>query len=193
MSLHLAFMVDDVKAMRDSLLAAGAKLVEDVTTTPIGDQVLMMRDPWGLAIQFVKRVSPMLKPTGLRFEHLAVNVPDPQSMTNWYFENLGMKVIRKGTPPTYTNFFADAGSNMMFEVFNNTNYPLLDPSKLDILSVHFAFVVDDVRSIRNALIAAGATLADELRETSTGDQVLVLRDPWGLPIQFIKRAQPMLK
>ncbi len=165
MSLHLAFMLDDVKAMRDSLLAAGAKLVEDVTTTPIGDQVLMMRDPWGLAIQFVKRVSPMLKPTGLRFEHLAVNVPDPQSMTNWYFENLGMKVIRKGTPPTYTNFFADAGSNMMFEVFNNTNYPLLDPSKLNILSVHFAFVVDDVRSIRDALIAAGATLADELRET----------------------------
>lgn len=193
MSLHLAFMVDDVKAMRDSLLAAGAKLVEDVTTTPSGDQVLMMRDPWGLAIQFVKRVSPMLKPTGLRFEHLAVNVPDPQSMTNWYFENLGMKVIRKGTPPTYTNFFADAGSNMMMEVFNNTNYPLLDPSKLNILSVHFAFVVDDVRSIRNALIAAGATLADELRETSAGDQVLVLRDPWGLPIQFIKRGEAMLK
>jgi catechol 2,3-dioxygenase-like lactoylglutathione lyase family enzyme len=193
MSLHLAFMVDDVKAIRDSLLLAGATLVEDVTTTPIGDQVLMMRDPWGLSIQFVKRVAPLLKPTGLRFEHLALNVPDPQSMTNWYFENMGMKVIRKGTPPTYTNFIADAGSNMMMEVFHNAAFPMLDLSKVPHLALHFAFTLDDVRSQRTNLIGAGATLAEELRETNSGDQVLVLRDPWGLAIQFIKRGEPMLK
>ncbi len=193
MSLHLAFMVDDVKAIRDSLRAAGATLVEDVTTTPIGDQVLMMRDPWGLSIQFVKRIAPMLKPTGLRFEHLALNVPDPQSMTNWYFENMGMKVIRKGTPPTYTNFIADAGGNMMMELFHNSAFPMLDLSKVPHLALHFAFILDDVRSIRTNLIGAGATLAEEFRETNAGDQVLVLRDPWGLAIQFIKRGEQMLK
>ncbi|MGD1044308.1 MAG: VOC family protein [Bacteroidota bacterium] len=193
MSLHLAFMVDDVKAMRDSLLAAGAKLVEDVTLTPAGDQVLMLRDPWGLAIQFVKRISPMLAPAGIRPEHLALNVSDPQSMTNWYCENIGMKVIRKGTPPTYTTFIADSGSNMMFELFINSGYPLLDMSKINPLSFHIAFVVNDVRSIRNRLIAAGATLVEDIKISASGDEILMLRDPWGVPIQFIKRAQPMLK
>jgi hypothetical protein len=43
------------------LLTAGATLVEDDKTTPLGDLVLMMRDPWGEPIQFVKRLSPMLR------------------------------------------------------------------------------------------------------------------------------------
>jgi catechol 2,3-dioxygenase-like lactoylglutathione lyase family enzyme len=193
MSLHLAFMVDDVKAMRDSLIGAGAKLVEDITVTPIGDQVLMLRDPWGLAIQFVKRVAPMLAPTGIRPEHLALNVADPQRITNWYCENLGFRVIRKGTPPTYTNFVADDGKNMMFEVFNNTAYPLLDISKIHHLAFHTAFVVDDVRAIRNGLLAAGATIVDDITVNAGGDEILVMRNPWGVPLQFIKRAKPMLK
>jgi len=168
-------------------------LVEDVTSTPSGDQVLMMRDPWGLAIQFVTRVAPMLKPSGLRFEHFALNVPDPQSMVNWYFENMGMKVMRKGGPPNYGSFVGDAGGNMMLELGINTAYPVLDLSKISHLALHFACVVDDVRAVRTALIAAGATMAEELRETNTGDQVLMLRDPWGLAIQFITRGEPMLK
>jgi uncharacterized glyoxalase superfamily protein PhnB len=193
MSMHLAFMVDNVKTTRDSLLVAGAKIVEDITTTPSGDQVLMMRDPFGLAIQFVMRVNPMLTPSGIRFEHVALNVPDPQSMTNWYFENLGYKVMRKGGPPNYTTFISDAGGHMMMELFVNNQYPLLEFAKINHLSLHFAFVVDDVRSVRTALIAAGATLAEEFRETNSGDQVLVLRDPWGFAIQFIKRGEAMLK
>ena len=153
----------------------------------------MMRDPWGLAIQFVKRISPMLVPAGIRPEHFALNVADPQSMTNWYFENLGMKVIRKGTPPTYTNFISDAGHHMMLELFVNSGYPILDMVKIDPLSLHIEFVVDDVRSIRNGLIAAGATLVEEVKVSASGDEILMLRDPWGVPLQFIKRAEPMLK
>ncbi len=193
MSLHLAFMVDDVKAMRDSLIAAGAKLVEDITITPTGDQVLMLRDPWGLAIQFVKRISPVLKPTGVRPEHFALNVPDPKSMTNWYFENLGMKVVQRGPSPTDTCFFTDAGSHMMIEVFNNTAYPVLDMNKINHLSIHVAFMVEDVRAIRTGLIEAGAKLVEDIKKGDAGDEVLMLRDPWGVPIQFIKRSEPMLK
>ena len=192
-SLHVAFMVDDIKAMRDSLLAAGAKVADDIAKTPSGDQVLMMRDPWGLAIQFVSRVNPMLKSLGLRFEHFALNVPDPPKMVNWYVENLGMKIMRTGGPPTYGSFVSDPGGNMMLELQFDTRYPVMDLSRIDYPAMHFAFVVDDVRSIRTRLIAAGATIAEELRETNAGDQVLVLRDPWGFAIQFIKRGEGMLK
>jgi hypothetical protein len=34
---------------------------------------------------------------------------------------------------------------------------------------------------------------EDIRVSSSGDQILMLRDPWGVPIQFIKRAEPMLK
>jgi hypothetical protein len=34
--------------------------VDEVTTTPAGDKLAMLRDPWGLAIQFVRRAEPML-------------------------------------------------------------------------------------------------------------------------------------
>jgi uncharacterized glyoxalase superfamily protein PhnB len=114
-------------------------------------------------------------------------------MANWYCENLGMKVRRKGTPPTYTNFIADAGNNMMFELFNNSGYPVLDMYKIHPLSIHIAFVVDDVRAARNGLIAAGATLVDDITIGPTGDEILMLRNPWGVPLQIIKRAKPMLK
>jgi catechol 2,3-dioxygenase-like lactoylglutathione lyase family enzyme len=192
MAMHLAFMVNDVKSIRDSLLAVGAKLVEDTVITT-GDQVLILRDPWGLAIQFVRRISPMLKPTGIRPEHVALNVPDPPRMAKWYVKNLGLKVVRKGTPPRHATFVADAGNNMMMELYHNSSYPLLDLPSIHHLSFHFAFTVDDVLAIRSALIAAGAKLAEDVRVSSGGDQILMLRDPWGVPLQFIKRAEPMLK
>jgi hypothetical protein len=60
------------------------------------------------------------------------------------------------------------------------------------LVLHIAFLVDDVKGIRDALIAAGATPTDEVTITASGDELTILRDPWGVPIQFLKRAEPML-
>jgi uncharacterized glyoxalase superfamily protein PhnB len=122
-----------------------------------------------------------------------LNVADPQSVANWYVENLGMKVVRQSGPPSFTHFVADDGTHMMIELSTNTTAPILDLSKFNTVSLHFAFVVEDVRSLRTGLIEAGATLAEEIRETNAGDQVLVLRDPWGFPIQFIKRTEALLK
>jgi glyoxylase I family protein len=58
--LHIAFTSDNPRADRDRLLTAGATLVDDLTTTPAGDIVLMLRDPWSFPIQLVKRATPML-------------------------------------------------------------------------------------------------------------------------------------
>lgn len=192
-SMHLAFAVENPEEVRNRLVAAGAKLLADITTALSGDQIVTLRDPWGLAIQFVRRASPMLKSTGLRFEHLALNVADPQSEANWYVENLGMRVLRQGPPPNHTSFVADDGKHMMLELFRDTTAPFLDLANLSSISVHFAFVVNDVRAYRTGLMEAGAKLAEDVRETNTKDEVLVLRDPWGFPIQFIKRGELLLK
>jgi glyoxylase I family protein len=58
--LHIAFWADDVAATRARLLTAGATPEGEVVLTPAGDTVAMLRDPWGLAIQFVHRGSPMI-------------------------------------------------------------------------------------------------------------------------------------
>jgi glyoxylase I family protein len=58
--LHIAFECDDLDAERDRLLAAGATVAQPLLTTPQGDHLLMMRDPWGLAIQLAHRAAPMV-------------------------------------------------------------------------------------------------------------------------------------
>ncbi len=128
----------------------------------------------------------------VRLEHVAINVEDPAAMAEWYRENLDMKIIRKGEPPANMRFISDAGGNMMLEIYNNPPDAVPDYPSMDPLSLHIAFMVDDVKSITRKLIAAGATIAVDVNTTPAGDELVILRDPWGVPIQFLKRAEPML-
>jgi len=128
----------------------------------------------------------------VRLEHVALNVADPVKMAQWYVDNLGMKVVREGPPPINMRFIADSGGNMMLELYHNPpdavpNYAAMDP-----LLLHVAFMVDDVDATRQKLIAAGATPVGEVTTTPAGDKLAMLRDPWGLAIQFLRRADPML-
>jgi glyoxylase I family protein len=59
-TLHVAFLVDDMDSTRAKWLAAGGKAEGDVTTTPAGDKLAFVRDPWGLTLQLVQRKTPML-------------------------------------------------------------------------------------------------------------------------------------
>ena len=57
--LHLAFVAENPEAERDRLTRAGATLHEDLKT-PAGDRLIMMRDPFGFAIQLCKRAKTMI-------------------------------------------------------------------------------------------------------------------------------------
>ncbi|MBN1804582.1 MAG: VOC family protein [Sedimentisphaerales bacterium] len=128
----------------------------------------------------------------IRLEHVAINVEDPVAMVKWYCDNLEMKVVRKGPPPVNMRFISDAGGNMMLELYNNPPDQVPDYPSMNPLSLHIAFMVDDVKAITKKLMAAGATIAVDINTTPAGDEIVMLRDPWGVPIQFIKRARPML-
>lgn len=56
--LHVAFTSAFPTEDSSRLLAAGAKWVEE-TNTPNGSHLVMLRDPWGLAIQLCKRATPL--------------------------------------------------------------------------------------------------------------------------------------
>lgn len=59
-NLHLALVSKDVDADIERLTAAGASLDGEPFTAPNGDRLAMLRDPWGFAIQLVKRATPMV-------------------------------------------------------------------------------------------------------------------------------------
>ena len=128
----------------------------------------------------------------IRLEHIAINVENPVEMVKWYCENLGMKIVRKGPPPVNMHFISDAGGNMMLEIYHNPPDAVPNYRSMNPLSLHIAFMVDDVEKTRRRLVAAGATIATDITVTDNGDKLVMLRDPWGVPIQSLKRAKPML-
>lgn len=58
--LHIALVSDDLAGDMEKLRQSGATQFADIETTALGDKVVFMRDPWGLAIQLCKRVTPLL-------------------------------------------------------------------------------------------------------------------------------------
>ncbi len=56
--LHLAFVSADPAADKERLLRAGATFIEE-THLPDGSHLVMLRDPWGLALQLCRRGAPL--------------------------------------------------------------------------------------------------------------------------------------
>jgi len=56
---HLALVSDDPDADKERLIQAGARLVDEMHTDA-GDHLVMVRDPWGHALQLCKRDKSML-------------------------------------------------------------------------------------------------------------------------------------
>ena len=128
----------------------------------------------------------------VRLEHVALNVADPVKTAQWYVDNLGMKILREGPAPTNARFLADADGNMMLELYRNPpdavpNYASMDPL---------------VAARRVSWSMTWKPSEQAPRRGRHGDgrghdhsgrrQITMLRDPWGLAIQFIRRANPML-
>ncbi len=58
--LHIALCCDDVDGLCDELVSAGAEVVGNTTTTPAGDRLAMLRDPWGVPFQLCNRAEAMI-------------------------------------------------------------------------------------------------------------------------------------
>ena len=59
LELHLAFDSGDPDTDSDALVQAGAMALSDAVL-PDGSRLLMLRDPWGLALQLCARATPLL-------------------------------------------------------------------------------------------------------------------------------------
>ncbi len=193
MSMHFAFVDDSILMVKDRLLKTGASIAEDIKTSASGDQVFTLRDPWGFSIQFVQRVKPLLQAKGLYAEHYALNVEDSRAKVQWLVDNLGLVVMTEGKAPSYGMLVADAGKHLMMEIYQNTKFPVINFSDVSHNATHLAFTVPDIAAAKRQCVGAGATVVEDVLKTPGGDFVLMLRDPWGEPLQLVTRLAPMLK
>ncbi|MDH7603336.1 MAG: VOC family protein [Melioribacter sp.] len=192
-SFHLAFCVFNINMIKEKLLNAGATVLSDLRKTDSGDQVLVLKDPWGLPIQFVQRVKPMINAEGIFIEHIAFNVSDSPAKSKWYVNNLNMEIMREGKAPSFGMFIADENKNVMFEFYQHQDSPVINFNDITHSTLHVAFVVQDIKALKEKLLTNEAELVNDIYQTPSGDYVMNFKDSTGLPLQFVSRVKPMLK
>jgi catechol 2,3-dioxygenase-like lactoylglutathione lyase family enzyme len=125
----------------------------------------------------------------MKFEHFALNVPEPRAMAAWYVAHLGFRVLRANATGSLAHFLADDTGRVCFEIYRNPAAPLPDYAAQPPLVFHFAVFSADAPADRARLVAAGATLLTE-ETLADGSVIVMLRDPWGVALQLCQRAVP---
>jgi len=121
-------------------------------------------------------------------EHTALNIPDVEAAGRWYCLHLNMQVLRSGES---VRFLADSTGRLVFEFYTNLSQQLPDYAQMHPSALHLAFYVSNVPAAIVQLLAAGATVFSDYEVTESGDETAMLRDPWGVPLQLMKRAEAM--
>jgi len=128
----------------------------------------------------------------MRVEHIAFQVKDPVAVSDWYVRNLGFRIARLAGGPGNTHFLADEAGRVVLELYHNPAAPQPDYAGMHPLMLHVAFAVDDMVAAYDRLLNAGATSFSAPETTPSGDQFAMLRDPFGLPIQLVRRGTPLV-
>jgi catechol 2,3-dioxygenase-like lactoylglutathione lyase family enzyme len=126
----------------------------------------------------------------MKIEHVAFNVADPVAVAEWYCKHCGLRVVRHIPQPAQTHFLADSDSTVL-EIYCNPPDQVPDYGKMNPLLFHLALASSDAQSDSNRLVAAGAMFLEEIR-LPDGSRLVMLRDPWGVPLQVCQRARPLL-
>lgn len=128
----------------------------------------------------------------MKIEHFAYQVQDPAKVADWYGKHLGFTVKRASDAPVSVRFLADESGQVLIEIYNNPAVSTPDYASMDPLLLHLAFVCEEVPDSCEQLQRAGADLVSGPDVLGNGDQLAMLRDPWGLAIQLCNRSEPMI-
>ncbi len=190
LSLHIAFHTKNAEMLKKKLIGNDATVESDLTTTDSGDKIMILRDPWGIPIQLVERKNPILQFVGIYAEHIAFNVKDAVGAGKWLADKLNMIVVKEGGAPDYGRFVADAGKNMMLELYQKSEVPTLNFNDILPAQLHIAFSTDKIEMLKQEL--KDCKVEQDLFSTDSGDKIMVMRNKDGLPLQFVQRKKPMM-
>jgi glyoxylase I family protein len=128
----------------------------------------------------------------VKIEHVAYMVADPLAMVRWYVQHLGLTVKRGSSEPPYGHFLADAGGAVLVELYGGSDSQVPNYHQIDPAVLHLALLSTDLAKDHRRLLSAGASEVSGPKKLSNGDSIAMLRDPWGLAVQLVQRAEPML-
>ena len=90
----------------------------------------------------------------MKLEHVAIDVADPEKLIAWWCENLGFRRSAPGSA-----FIIDDSGTMGLEIYRTGETSAApDYAKMHAMTLHVAFVSEDVKADVDRLVAAGATL-----------------------------------
>ena len=125
----------------------------------------------------------------MQIEHLAFNVREAKAMVAWYEEHLDMPVWKRGDGEVFVAFLGEPPS--LLEIYSNPAHPFFGAGGVDPLTLHIAFTSHALAEDLERLIAAGAThQAGAVGDDGRG--LIMLRCPWGLPLQLCRRERPLV-
>ena len=129
----------------------------------------------------------------MEIEHFAINVKDAVQFAEWYATHLGLKIIRSNrTAPPLESFLIDSKGATVLEVYSDPIAEFIDYASLNPYAFHIAFKVQEIENVIERLVAAGATYDGKILTNSTKDKVTFARCPWGVPLQFVERNDPLI-
>ncbi|MEZ4970841.1 MAG: VOC family protein [Flavobacteriaceae bacterium] len=123
------------------------------------------------------------------FEHIALNVTNIKDIKDWYVANLGLKVVSEQTKAPFMTFFADTSGRVILELYHRPEEEITDFKTIHPLTFHLAFVSQNAVTDKLRLLDKGASFVEEITKED-GSHLVMLRDPWGMPLQLCHRAQP---
>ena len=122
------------------------------------------------------------------FEHFAINVKNIDEVIQWYVVNLGLKVISEQKEPPFMTFLADSTGRVFIELYYRPEEMITEFSKQHPLTFHMAFVSENAQADYLRLEKQGAVFIEEVKKED-GSLLIMLRDPFGMPLQLCQRTQ----
>jgi len=120
----------------------------------------------------------------MKLEHFALDVPEPSAFIDWWCANLGFRRSAPGSA-----FIMDDTGTMGLEIYRTGETPEApDYRAMHAMTLHVAFVSNDVKADVDRLVAAGAKL-EQLQVENPAFHMAILRDPWGVAVQLCKREK----
>ncbi|RRQ49656.1 VOC family protein [Maribacter algicola] len=121
------------------------------------------------------------------FEHFALNVTDIGQVVDWYCQNLGLTIVSEQKVAPFMTFLADSTGRVVLELYSRDDSAKRNFEAEHPLTFHVAFVSADAQKDKERLVAKGATFFEEVHKPD-GSHLVMLRDPWGMPLQLCQRA-----
>lgn len=121
------------------------------------------------------------------FEHFALNVNNISAVVKWYVSHIELKVVSQQKELPFMTFLADSSNRVILEIYHRSDEIMTNFETQHPLTFHLAFVSENAESDRERLEAEGASFVEEVRKED-GSHLIMLRDPWGMPLQLCQRA-----